>query len=263
MTLNSDIPQFYAWVRAEYLYNLESHYGELVKGCVFGVSAIEGRALGFHVLLENGACIWRLPIQALRLNDLDVLAGMIPSLDDEKAMCRMLQLWDCFSYDFAVTEFNHLAGLRCRVALKSKTFVGGEYQFTIDWYNSDIAEAPGDGGHKCHQIIAGDDGWLYAQPNNRVAFHEPATVKTFPPDKPPAYKTNTHEWKVEQGDKWTTSDDDLMFYGVEEMSCPSINGSPSAGTSSKSTEPSATERFSPQQMKELKQTSRIPDASPE
>lgn len=227
-TLNSDIPQFYAWVRAEYLYNLESHHGELVKGCVFGVAAIAGRALGFHVLLENGACIWRLPIQAIRLIEEPADGVMGNDLEDESELCRLLELWDCFSYDFSVTEFNHLAGLRCRVTLKNRKIVGGEYLFTVDWYNSDVAESAGDGGHKCHHIIAGDDGWLYAQPNNRVAFHEPATVKTFPAGKPPDYKTNTHEWKVEQGDKWTTSDDDLMFYGVEELPCQSTSGNPIA-----------------------------------
>ncbi len=233
-TLNADIPQFYAWVRAEYLHNLESHFGELVKGCVFGVSAIEGLALGFHVLLENGACIWRLPIQAIR-TDTESIADHPIAMKGESALCRYLQLWDCFSYRLAVTEFRHLSGLRCRVVMRDGLVVGGEYQFTIDWYGNDIAESPGDGGHKCHHIIELDDGFLAAQPNNRVAFFEPATIKTFPADQPPKYKTNNQVWKVEQGDKWSTSDDDLMFYGVHQ--CQSTNGKTSTDTSSKPSDP--------------------------
>lgn len=214
-TLNADIPQFYAWVRAEYLYDLQSHFGELVKCVVFAVTAIEGRALGFHVLLENGACIWRLPIQALR-SDKDPITDHPIARKGESALCRFLQLWDCFSYRLSVTRFDQLAGLRCRLAMRDRLSVGGEYLFTVDWYGNNISESAGDGGHKCHHVIKLDDGFFAAQPNNRICFHEPAVLKAFPADTPPDYKTNTHTWKVEQGDKWTTSDDDLMFYGVHE-----------------------------------------------
>ena len=63
-TLNVNIPRFYCLLRKEFLYDGIEHVGEYVQVCVFGVASITGRALGFHVLTENGAVIWRLPINS-------------------------------------------------------------------------------------------------------------------------------------------------------------------------------------------------------
>ena len=64
-TLNVNIPRFYCLLRKEFLYDGQAHQGELVKVCVFGGASVYGHALGFHVLTENGAVIWRLPLHAL------------------------------------------------------------------------------------------------------------------------------------------------------------------------------------------------------
>ena len=64
-TLNANIPRFYCLLRKEFLYDGRAHQGEFVKVCAFGVASVYGHALGFHVLTENGAVIWRLPIHAL------------------------------------------------------------------------------------------------------------------------------------------------------------------------------------------------------
>jgi hypothetical protein len=56
-----NVPRFYCFLRKEFLYDGEAHHGELLNVCVFGAASIHGRALGFHVLTENGAVIWRLP----------------------------------------------------------------------------------------------------------------------------------------------------------------------------------------------------------
>lgn len=64
MTNNINIPRFYCLLRKEFLYDGNSHVGEFVKVCAFGASSIANHALGFHVLTENGAVIWRLPIHA-------------------------------------------------------------------------------------------------------------------------------------------------------------------------------------------------------
>lgn len=210
-TLNSSIPQFDCLVRAEFLYDFdECHEGDLEPGVCHAVSCLSGRALGFHVLLHNGAHIGRLPIHALVANE-----------DAPRIPCDapwQLQLWDCFSYDFAVTEFDWMSGMRCRVALPSKETIGGEYMFTIDYYNSQAAESAGDHGWKCHHIIELDNGLFAAQPNNRVCFFEPSSVKPF--DRPPKYRTMNRTWKVEDGAKWRTSDDDRMFYEVESKDAP-------------------------------------------
>ena len=64
-TLNVNIPRFYCLLRKEFLYDGLSHHNEFVNVCVFAVSSIQGRALGFHVLTDSGAVIRRLPIHAL------------------------------------------------------------------------------------------------------------------------------------------------------------------------------------------------------
>ncbi len=203
--LNVNIPHLEVLVRDEFLHNLDSDQQGYTRGIAHAVSCIKGRALGFHVLLENGAHIGRLPIHALALTE---TAEEIP-LDAP----WMLQLWDCFSSTAACTCYDWLDELRMRVYLADKQVMGGTYLFTIDYYNDPLAEAAGDTRWKCHHIIELDNGLLAAQPNNRVVFFEPSMVVPF--EQPPKYKTMTKTWKVEDGAKWRSSDDDRMFYDVK------------------------------------------------
>src|SRR5579863_10353117 len=108
-TLNVNIPRFYCLMRKEFLYDGQSHHGELLNVCVFGAASIHGRALGFHVLTENGAVIWRLPIHALCHK-----ACASQPLD-------WLQFWDCFSYEVTATTFDRLQDARVRVQLRDRT----------------------------------------------------------------------------------------------------------------------------------------------
>ena len=48
----------------EYLYDLKSHHGEVEDCIVFGLSAITGKSILFHAIMENGAIFYRLPITA-------------------------------------------------------------------------------------------------------------------------------------------------------------------------------------------------------
>ncbi|MCA9195654.1 MAG: hypothetical protein KDB03_27970, partial [Planctomycetales bacterium] len=82
--LNTNIPRFYCLLRKEFLYDGQSHQGEFLKVCVFGVASIYGRALGFHVLTETGAVVWRLPLHAFCHKE----AAPSQPLD-------WLQFWDC------------------------------------------------------------------------------------------------------------------------------------------------------------------------
>lgn len=184
-TLNTNVPRFYCLLRKEFLYDGQSHTGEHVKVCVFGVASIQGRALGFHVLTEEGAVIWRLPLHAF--------------CHAENAVPRpldWLQFWDCFSYDVTCIVFDRLRESRVRVRLRDGSCVGGQYMFTLDWCASEDAEEAGDGGHKCAHMIALDDGNFAAQPNNRLQWFCPAFVTPF--KQKPDYVTNTAIWKVER-----------------------------------------------------------------
>src|SRR5262249_33303084 len=120
--LNANIPHFKAWVRTEFLYNLESHFGELTRCYVFAVRSVPGHALGFHIMTEHGAQIHSLPIHALVLK-----------ADAPRMLLDHLQLWDCFDHDLSVTTYAFLSGLRCSVILKDRKWYEGQYLFTLDW----------------------------------------------------------------------------------------------------------------------------------
>ena len=201
--LNDDIPHFEVYVRSEFLQDFEEGAAGLIRGVCHGVTAIPGRALGFHVLLENGAHIGRLPIHAL---------AQSKDAPSDKEVWE-LQLWDCFSAQVSIHEFGWLSGMRVRVYLANGEKIGGEYMFTVDYWGNNNAENAGETGWKCHPSIQLDNGLFAAQPNNRLCFFEPSMVVPF--DEAPPYRTMTRTWKCEDGAKWRCSDDDRMFYTVE------------------------------------------------
>ena len=190
-TLNINIPRFYCLLRKEFLYDGTAHHGEHVPICVFGASSIYGRAIGFHVLTDSGAVIWRLPLHALCHKP----CATHKHLD-------WLQMWDCFSYEVSCTTFERLAEARVQVRLKDNSWLGGQYMFTLDWHGHEDAEEAGDGGHKCAHVIALDDGNFAAQPNNRLRWLCPAFVTPF--REKPDYLTNTRVWKVEREQETST-----------------------------------------------------------
>ena len=51
--LNANIPVTYAQIRREYLYDLKAHHGEVEDCIVFGITAITGRPILFHAIMEN------------------------------------------------------------------------------------------------------------------------------------------------------------------------------------------------------------------
>ena len=158
-------------------------------------------------MLNTGAQVARLPICALAWKE---DAPVLP-LDH-------LQLWDCFSYDVAVTEYEYLKGIRCSVCLKDRTWVDGTYQYTIDWYGSRYAEDAGEGGHKCAHFIQLDNGLFAALPNNRIFWREPSFItQPLQPGDRPDYLTNSHTWKCERDSKWATEDSDRYFYDLQTV----------------------------------------------
>ena len=62
--LNANIPVQYAQIKREYLYDLKKHHGEVEDCIIFGITAITGRAILWHAIMENGAIFYRLPISA-------------------------------------------------------------------------------------------------------------------------------------------------------------------------------------------------------
>lgn len=207
--LNADVPILYCYLRAEYLYNGKKEEGKfyppnsLVPCAIFGVASIQGRALGFHCVLDNGAMIYRLPISAF-----------VYKQDAPNLPLDFLELWDCFSSHVTVLEYSFLRGWRVDVVLKDRTVLPGIYQFTVDWHGSSLADNPGEGGHKCAHIIALDNGCYCAQPNNRLRWYEPSFI-TAPFPERPDFETNSQIWSCEnKGPKWCTENSERMFYDL-------------------------------------------------
>lgn len=190
-------------MRAEMLHDQDpAKRGEYFDVVVFGLASIPGRALGFHVLTAEGAQVARVPLHMLCTKP-----------HEQHLPLDVLELWDCFSHTVSVHAFDFLDGLRVDVRCKDKLWRPGRYMFTVDWTDSDSADAAGPLGHKNAHVIELDCGCLAAQPNNRLRWHEAAFVtKQFP--ERPDYLTNTHIWSVEK--HHVTSDDDRMFYDVED-----------------------------------------------
>ena len=101
--LNANIPVTYAQIRREYLYDLKKHHGEVEDCVVFGITAITGRPILFHAIMENGAVFYRLPISAF------IQRGFEPKEVPQRRLDE-LELWNCFSYYPAVTSWDILDG---------------------------------------------------------------------------------------------------------------------------------------------------------
>jgi hypothetical protein len=99
--LNANIPVQYAQIKREYLYDLKKHKGEVEDCIIFGITAITGRAILWHAIMENGAIFYRLPISAF------IQRGYKPEAVPSKRLDE-LELWNSFSYYPAVTTYDIL-----------------------------------------------------------------------------------------------------------------------------------------------------------
>lgn len=198
------IPHFYCHVRTEYLYNLESHKGEIIPCLVFGADTVLGRAIGFDILTDFGGMFARLPVSAL-----------VHKTEAPDIPLDFLQLWGNFSYHFEAVEYSAIRGINCEVILKDKKWYPGRYMFTFSWYGAPYAEDAGEGGFKRAHMIELENGCYTLQPNNRMKFHEGSFI-TKPWPENPDFKTNSRNWWCEDGSKWVSEDSDKYFYDIKQ-----------------------------------------------
>lgn len=204
MRLKANLRPVKVWLRREYLYDREKGFGEFERAILIAAKSIPGRALEFEVMTERGVLRDKLPVESI------CHIKNAPFISTEN-----LELWNCFSYDFVVTENGWLN--RCEVLCKDKTTKRGTCWWTFDWYDNDgyysdtLAEEPDE--HKCMHFIAMDDGTFMLQPNNRIKWFEPSFITKPFPEKPD-YKVTTRVIDCEKGDTWKTTDNNDQFYGV-------------------------------------------------
>jgi len=198
--LNCSVPggHFYCYLRKEFLYNLKKHEGEFIPCAAYGIASVPGRALGFHVHLNNGASIARVPIHAL-VHDCGGTMRPDEAPPREKYPLDWLQLWDNFGVNVCAHSFDYLSESRAKVFLKKKTWLEGDYMFTIDWFDNGYSDAPDQ--HKNAHVVQLDNGLYSAQANNRILFDDVSFVEDrtiWDGEERPDYETNTLYWWSER-----------------------------------------------------------------
>ena len=203
MKLNSNIPSFKALVKKSYFTKDIDDEQEFYDVYVFGLQSCAGKILTFHVMADNGMVRSRVPISEIYtkepINDIPF---------------NFKQLWDCFSENVSVIEYEFLVSHRAQVVLRDGSKVWGTYMFTVDWFNNPYSDEPSD--YKCGHIFKADDGYLLCQPNNRIFWRDSNWVTKALPENLKQFKVDTDLPSVEnQSDRWVTEDTDSFYYDLK------------------------------------------------
>ena len=176
----------YAYVRDEFLYDMQDGYGNLTECMIYGISSIPGRAWGLSALMKNGAVVQHLPVHAFTRVGGDCYHKL-----------SELQVWSCYGWDFAVHEYSALAEMPVKVYMKQTgTYANGRYWFTAAPYEDHYSATPDQ--HKHFNFIWLQCGCLAAMPGNRVQFYDSSFVE-FGSERP-RYIVNTQYWFPEEID---------------------------------------------------------------
>jgi hypothetical protein len=203
MKLNSNISSFKALVKKSYFTKDETS-DEYYNVYVFGIQSIAGKMLTFHILTDSGMMRSRVPLSEIYIKE-----------PENDIPFYYKQLWDCFSENVSVIEYDFLAYHRCQVVLRNGSKVWANYMFTVDWYNNPYSNEPSD--YKCGHILSSDDGYLLCMPNNRIFWKDSNWVTKKLPEDLKQYKVDTELLSVEnQSDKWITEDTDSFYYDIIE-----------------------------------------------
>jgi len=204
MKLNSNIPSFKAFVRKSYFTKNEVDADEFYNVYVFALQSCAGKIVTFHVLTDSGMLRSRVPLSEIYTK--------IPTKD---IPYNYKQLWDCFSENVSIIEYDFLAFHRCQVVLRDSTKVWATYIFTIDWYNNPYSDEPSD--YKCGHVLESDDGYLLCMPNNRIFWKDSNWVTKQLPEDLKQFKVDTNLESVEnQSDKWVVEDTNSFYYDINE-----------------------------------------------
>jgi hypothetical protein len=202
--LNENIPSFKALVRKSYFTKNHKDLDEFYNVYVFGIQSCSGTILTFHVMTDHGMVRSRVPLSEIYIKE--------PTKD---IPFNFKQLWDCFSENVSVIEYNFLAYHRAQIVLRDGSKVWGTYMFTVDWFNNPYSDEPTD--YKCGHIFESDEGYLLCMPNNRIFWKDSNWVTKKLPIDLKQFKVDTELPSVEnQSDKWITEDGNSFYYDMNE-----------------------------------------------
>lgn len=202
MILNHDIKGYKCLVRLSHFTKNEEDKNTFHEAYAFGIQSVNSKILTFHIMTDYGMLRSRVPISEIFFKK--------PTKD---IPYYFKQLWDCFSENVSVIEYDFLKEKRCQVILRDSSKVWANYLFTVDWFNNGFSDEPSD--YKCGHILVADDGYLLCQPNNRIFWKDSnLIVKKFP--------INVKDIKVDDNlpsvenaaDRWVSEDSDSFYYDI-------------------------------------------------
>lgn len=204
MKLNSNIPSFKALVKKKY-FTKNSEDTEFYNVYVFGIQSCSGQILNFHVMTDNGMLRSRVPLSEIYIKE--------PTNDIPD---HFKQLWDCFSENVSVIEYDFLVYHKAQVVLRDGSKVWATYLFTVDWYDNPYSNEASD--YKCGHILKSDDGYLLCQPNNRLFWRDSNWITKELPEDLKQFKVDTEVISVEnKSNRWVTEDGNSFYYDTKEM----------------------------------------------
>jgi hypothetical protein len=205
MKLNSNIPSFKALVKKSYFTKNQADEKEFYNVYVFGIQSCSGKILTFHVMTDTGMLRSRVPLSEIYFKEPE---NDIPDI--------FKQLWDCFSENVSVIEYDFLSYHKAQIVLRDGTKVWGTYLFTVDWYDNPYSNEASD--YKCGHIFRADDGYLLCQPNNRIFWRDSNWITKEMPENLKQFKVDTELISVENvSNRWVTEDANSFYYDIKEI----------------------------------------------
>ena len=202
MVLNQNIKGYKCFIRLSHFTKKIEDQDTFHEGYAFGIQSVNSKILTFHVMTDYGMLRSRVPLSEIFLKK--------PTKD---IPYHFKQLWDCFSENVSVIEYDFLKEKRCQVVLRDSTKIWATYLFTVDWFNNGFSDEPSD--YKCGHILVADDGYLLCQPNNRIFWKDSNLVVKKFPINPKEIKVDTQLLSVEKiSDRWVSEDSDSFYYDI-------------------------------------------------
>jgi hypothetical protein len=150
----------YVWIEPNALGN-----HDWMKAIWFGLVSHPSRAWGCNVLLKCGAMYRNVPLNKLSTG---------PSVNVEWTPAQA-QVWDCYGYDFAITEYTFLSEMRVRARFPEKTeTMGGSYLFSVSPVADGWSRQPEQS--KEFTFVELDNGRFCALPTNGILFDDRSFV---------------------------------------------------------------------------------------
>jgi hypothetical protein len=202
---NSNIPSFKALVRKSHFTKNIEDKDIFINIYVFGLQSADGKILTFHVMTDDGMVRSRVP-----------LSEIYTKIPENDISFNFKQLWDCFSNNVTVIEYDFLNSHRAQIVLRDGSKVWGTYMFTVDWFDNPYSDEPSD--YKCGHVFESDEGYLLCMPNNRIFWKDSNWVTKKLPEDLKQFKVDTDLPSVENlSDRWVTEDGDSFYYTIEEL----------------------------------------------